>query len=470
MNRKFKSIVALILCAVMAALAGCAEKPVTPASPTAAPASPTAAPTAQAAEGYSVAAPEKREYAQSPTTLVSETGEVDWGEYEALRAVWSAERDARREAAKTEPDMSSFTKGLFSALLEENEGNLVFSPANIYIALAMLTETVDGETRSEILRALGAADMPSLRNEVAALLKAETNDDGVTKSLLANSLWLSNKIRFNADTLSRIAEVYGAASFWGDPADSGFTLALRDWLNENTGGLLKDAADKIEIKPETILAIASTIYFKAAWAEEYAKALTEKLTFRGKNGDKETDFMHKTIEGSYYRGESFTAVQDYLKDGAGSMWLLLPDEGVTVEEMMKSEGFDFLFNEKIPVEGNYLIRVTAPKLDVSSDVSLVDALKKMGVVTCFDTTGKADFTPLVTELEGYTYVSSVQHAARVKTDEDGVEAAAFTVIQVANESAPMFDGELDFTLDRPFAFVITGQAAPLFVGIVNDIG
>jgi serpin B len=468
MKKIFKSILAGVLALLMAALAGCVNPSVSPEpEKTEAPAQSDKP--AQTVTGYSVAAPAKQEFAQSPTTLVSETGEVDWDAYTALQTVWNAEREARLEAAKTEPDMSFFTKELFSALLEENEGNLVFSPANIYIALAMLTETVDGETRSEILRALGAADMPSLRNEVAALLKAETNDDGVTKSLLANSLWLSNKIRFNADTLSRIAEVYEAASFWGDPADAGFTQALRDWLNENTGGLLKDAADKVEMKENTILAIASTIYFKCAWAEKYAKDMTEKLTFHGKSGDKETDFMHKTIEGSYYRGEGFTAVQDRLKDGAGSMWLLLPDEGISVEEMMKSEGFDFLFNEKIPVEGRYIINVTAPKLDVSSDMKLDGALKKMGVVTCFDDTGRADFTPLVTELDGPTYVSEITHAARVKTDEEGVEAAAFTVIMVANDSAPLFDGVLDFTLDRPFAFVITGQAAPLFVGIVNDM-
>ncbi|MBQ1520327.1 MAG: serpin family protein, partial [Clostridia bacterium] len=67
-------------------------------------------------------------------------------------------------------------------------------------------------------------------------------------------------------------------------------------------------------------------------------------------------------------------------------------------------------------------------------------------------------------------VTSAKHAARVKTDEEGIEAAAYTVMLVA-ESAMMPDPEtVYFTLDRPFAFVVTGMTdAPMFFGIVNDV-
>ncbi len=51
-----------------------------------------------------------------------------------------------------------------------------------------------------------------------------------------------------------------------------------------------------------------------------------------------------------------------------------------------------------------------------------------------------------------------------------MEAAAYTVMMMAGAAMPPKD-EVDFTLDRPFLFVVTGaDSLPLFVGIVNSCG
>ncbi|MCH5231965.1 MAG: serpin family protein, partial [Muribaculaceae bacterium] len=66
------------------------------------------------------------------------------------------------------------------------------------------------------------------------------------------------------------------------------------------------------------------------------------------------------------------------------------------------------------------------------------------------------------------FVSQVQHAARVKVDEEGCEAAAYTYIGMPTSGMPPAD-EVDFILDRPFLFAITGDSGlPLFVGTVNQ--
>ena len=52
-------------------------------------------------------------------------------------------------------------------------------------------------------------------------------------------------------------------------------------------------------------------------------------------------------------------------------------------------------------------------------------------------------------------------------DEEGVTAAAYTVILAPGASMPP-EEEVDFVLDRPFLFAITGvDNLPLFVGLVN---
>lgn len=441
------------------------------ADPTEAPA--TEAPATQAPSstavphpgGYLVAAPADREFAEAP--VFTEDGRLPEN-YSELEELWRKELDARREAASSAPDINTFSSALLKALCDEaGDKNVVFSPLNIYMALAMLTETTGGDTRAELLDALGAKSIEELRASAAAYLAAEPNDDGVSKCTIANSLWMCSRIGYMTDALETLAECYGASSYWGDPAEEAYSQALRDWLNENTGGLLKDSVNNVKMDPETVLALASTVYLKAAWSSDYREEETAPRTFRGKKGDKETDFMNKRDTTTlYYKGEDYALFCDCLKNG-GRMWYILPDEGVDPAELMERIGFSFT-DGSLFGSTRYTVVVSAPKLDVTSELSLIPALKAMGINRCFDPS-LSDFTPLTLDTEGL-YVSSAKHAARVKTDEEGIEAAAYTVMLV-NETAVMIDPEtVYFTLDRPFAFVVTGMTdAPMFVGIVNDI-
>lgn len=436
-----------------------------PASPTAAPTDVTEPTAAPSLPGYLAAAPEKREFVKSPYS-----DGVEWGseEYETLQREWTRELSARREAAVNAPDINAFSSALIKALREEaGEGNLVCSPLNIYMALAMLTETTGGDTRAELLDALGAKSIEELRASAAAYLAAEPNDDGVSKCTIANSLWMCSRIGYMTDALETLAECYGASSYWGDPAEEAYSQALRDWLNENTGGLLKDSVNNVKMDPETVLALASTVYLKAAWSSDYDRSDTAPRVFHGKKGDKETDFMNKRDTTTlYYKGEDYALFCDCLKNG-GRMWYILPDEGVDPAELMERIGFSFT-DGSLFGSTRCTVVVSAPKLDVTSELSLIPALKAMGINRCFDPS-LSDFTPLTRDTDGLC-VTSAKHAARVKTDEEGIEAAAYTVMLV-NETAMMPDPEtVYFTLDRPFAFVVTGMTdAPMFVGIVNDI-
>ena len=91
---------------------------------------------------------------------------------------------------------------------------------------------------------------------------------------------------------------------------------------------------------------------------------------------------------------------------------------------------------------------------------------ELGVTDVFDP-DVSDFTPMTTDTDVPIYVSEATHAARVKIDEEGVEAAAFTVLDAPTSMAPS-DEEIYFTLDRPFLFAISSQdGLPLFAGVVN---
>lgn len=346
--------------------------------------------------------------------------------------------------------------------------NRVYSPLNVYMALALLAETTDGDSRQQILDLLGADSIESLRKQANAVWHASYRDDGIVTTRLANSLWLRDDMAYNQDTADTLARKYYASTFRGEMGSDAYTEALRSWLSEQTGGLLDGYISDLKLSPETVLALASTIYYKAGWDDEFFAGVTSSDVFHTPDGDVERDFMHQTRTGFVYRGEGFTAVSKHMRE-SGWMWLILPDEGTDMNTVLAGNMMPLLLGDGDSVSQNYYnIHLSLPKFDVSSRMDLAADLRALGVTDVFDGSA-ADFSP-ITDARG-VFVGKVEHAARVTVDEEGVEAAAYTVIEApgAAPGEPELPEDYYFTLDRPFLFAITGaDGLPLFVGVVNQ--
>ena len=267
-----------------------------------------------------------------------------------------------------------------------------------------------------------------------------------------------------------LARDFYASSYRGKMGSGQFNKALQSWLNEQTEGLLKEQSGNIELDSGTILALASTVYFRAKWNDEFSKKDTAPQIFHTPAGDVETDFMHQRDDQVYYWGDNFAAVSQYFEQG-GSMWFLLPDEGITPEELLSDvQAMNFLFTaNRYEWENQKFIFVnkSIPKFDVASQFDLGEGLHALGVTDVFDP-ALSDFTPMTTDVSVPITLSQTSHAARVVIDEEGCTATAFTTIAGTGAAAPP-DDEVDFILDRPFLFCITSQNdLPLFVGIVNS--
>ena len=388
--------------------------------------------------------------------------------YEAAYDAWSADRRARNTAASSvDGALDDYVRAALPALLSGADGkNAVCSPVSVYMALSMLAEVTDGDTRAQILSLLGADSIKSLRKTAGNVWAANYQNDGAVTSILADSLWLSDSMDYNSNTLARLADSYYASAYRGEMGSEAFNEALRRWINEQTGGLLKDSADGLSLAPETVIALASTIYFRAKWGSEFSKSATADGVFHAPDGDVTHKFMHETMESTYYAADNFAAVGKYL-EGSGTMWFLLPDEGVAPEELLADEPtMDFLLSGGESAESKYLIvNLALPKFDTASDLDLADSLKALGITDVFDP-AVSDFSPMTDDTAAY--LSQAQHAARVTVDEEGVTAAAYTVMMMCGAAAPP-EEEVDFVLNRPFVFAITGtDGLPLFVGIIHQ--
>ena len=340
--------------------------------------------------------------------------------------------------------------------------NRVYSPISLYVALSMLTEMTAGETKQQVMELLGAADSETLRQTVRDLWMSVYLDDGRSVCRLANGAFLRENAQVKQEAVDALADWYYASSYRVPMGTAAADEAIAGWLNQNTGGLLSEETGNIRTEVDNLLRLYNTIYYKSSWQDAFESSRTREDVFTAANGAKQkTEFMHRTESGSYREGDGYTAAPRSLN--YGRMVFVLPDEGVTPESLLRRQGF------LTELTGDYNAAElvwSVPKFDVKSSTGLNEALRSLGVTDAFDGT-KADFTPLT---DNGAVVDSVMQAARVKIDEDGVEAAAYTEI-VCRDSAMMeIPPTVEMELDRPFLFVIFDyNNVPLFVGTVNTV-
>ena len=189
--------------------------------------------------------------------------------------------------------------------------------------------------------------------------------------------------------------------------------------------------------------------------------------------DVTVDFMNTTSKGVYYWwGENFTATVKGLEE-SGSMYWILPDENVTAEMLLQDEEvWRFIGSTGTYENGKRMkVNLSVPKFDVSFDTDLVENLKNLGLTDCFSY-DNSDFPHL---LEANTrkgiVVDELQHGTRVSIDEDGVTGMSYSVIMLDSIVGiePTYD-EIDFVVDRPYIFVITGEdGSVMFIGVVNQL-
>ena len=466
-----KKLLAIILAAACAfSLAACAATPDTP-NASAPPATeeqldcigdPTtqqlAAPVAVSMPQY----PNEAKYTASNGNFDSEKYDEDWD------AWWESYQE--KTADMTDPAALThwFTTSIPALMQNAGKENRVCSPLNIYMALSMLAAVTGGETRQQILDALGAESLDALQKQAAQLWAENSWDDGLVTSTLANSIWLRDGYNYNSETLQTLGEDFYASAFSGEMGSDAYNNMLRDWINEHTGNLLTEQAGKLELNADTVLALVSTLYYSASWHDKFSSAATTQDVFHAPNGDVSTDFLHSSDSNTVYYGDGFSAIGLSLEN-SGRMWLLKPDEGVDAAELLQSEdtlGF-LLANGEWSQTQRAIVNLSLPKFDVSSDLDILDTLAQLGMTDVLDGI-KSDFTPLTAANDSLA-LTQAKHAARVKIDEDGCEAAAYTILGVEATAMMGPEDEIDFTLDNPFVFAITGiDGLPLFVGLVNQ--
>jgi serpin B len=383
---------------------------------------------------------------------------------------------AQGDEAELVSDNSQFAFDLLHAV-ESDEGNLIYSPYSVSLALAMTYAGARGETATQMADTLHFSLPPDrLHPAFNALdlgLEDQPSGDEETGLQLniANAIWGQRDYPFEQAYLDTLAENYGAGlkllDFIGAPEPSRVTI--NDWVSEQTEERIQDLLPEGTITTDTRLVLTNAIYFYGAWASPFEEDATVDDPFYLLDGGQvSVPMMNQTTEFGYLDGDGFQAVSLPYEGDRMTLLVMLPDEG-EFDSFAASLDAGQLGAIRDGLQKKEVV-LSLPRFEYGAELSLSDTLAGMGMPLAFDGF-QADFSGMVSQDDlPNLYISDVIHKAFVKVDEQGTEAAAATGVVVGVMSAPLPSEQVVMRVDRPFFFAIVDQQSGtiLFVGRVLD--
>ena len=163
---------------------------------------------------------------------------------------------------------------------DKNE-NLVVSPYSAGVALSMLAEGAEGQTKEEFNAALNNC-----------LFKAENlGGNDTIKVNSVNSLWVDDNFSIRNRYLFLLEKDFDALATVLNFSDPSTVQAINNWCSEHTNGKIKDIIDRLD--PGSVMVLANALYFNAPWLNPFDENVTSKAVFNGSLRKSEVDMMFR---------------------------------------------------------------------------------------------------------------------------------------------------------------------------------
>jgi len=360
---------------------------------------------------------------------------------------------------------TGFSFDFFKTLQSETQADkdIFVSPLSLHIALGMLVNGAQGETKSQIIKALRSESLSQegLNKAYKTLLTELPKADPLVKMALANAIFYRNGFTVEAPFLNTMKNTFDA-QITGLPFIPSDKDIINKWASDHTNGKIPKVLDNI--KPEDIMFLLNALYFKGDWRSKFDKKNTKDQTFYLEGGGQKTvKMMNLTDTFMLASGNDFTALRMLYGNGQFNATILLPKEGKSITSVL--DGFDMnKWNQLRFSFYTHSVEVALPKFKLEQEFKLNETLKSMGMVKAFQENA---------ELEGIgklkpLFVDFVKQNIFAAVDEEGTEAAAVTTIGIGTTSVPV--GPPQFICNRPFGLIISEETSNtiLFMGRIMD--
>lgn len=383
-------------------------------------------------------------------------------EDQAITDLTPTEKSAKVIAADNQFGFEIFQK--INASLDEPK-NTMISPMSVSLALAMLYNGADGNTKKQMEDMLHKSGLTpnDINQSYKELVAALSSHDPKVELAISNAIFYRNSFSVKNEFITTNQNYYQAEVSGLDFSKTTETLnRVNGWVSTQTKGKIDKIIEKVN--PEDIMYILNAIYFNGEWQYRFDPKETTDMSFT-KEDQSVIQVPTMSIENPFksYSHQSFQMLEMPYGSGKYSMLIFLPEPGKRTDDvisLMSAENVnDWLLKMTEQKKKVYL-----PKFEFKFDDSLVDEMKVLGMTDAFseakaNLSGISDAAKLV--------VSEVMHKSYIKVDERGTEAAAVTGITVGVTSV---GPDTSFRVDHPFVFAIREKdtKAILFIGKVMN--
>ena len=345
----------------------------------------------------------------------------------------------------------SFIKSVVA--VEDKNMNLAVSPYSAGVALSMLAEGAEGQTKAEFNKALNDC-----------IFKAEdlgSNDSVVVSSV--NSLWIDDDFSVRNRYVDLMQKDFDALVTTLSFSDPSTVKAINNWCSEHTNGKITGIIDRLSAND--VMVLVNALYFNAPWLNPFDERATYDAKFHGSSEESDVKMMSCKEYMNYAEYMGCQLVELPYKGGRYSMYVLLPPKDIDINELI-----DYLSEEAYTTALGSLksteVMLRMPKVKVETSLLLNASFNELGIKTAF--TSAADFKG-ISEM-GPLSLGLVKQKCYVDISERGTEAAAVTSAQM-RMTALRPDSFVRMTVDRPYLFFITDtqESNILFAGRIMNL-
>lgn len=366
------------------------------------------------------------------------------------------------EGGEDGPVITDFGIRLLQNSLEP-EKNTLISPLSLITALSMTANGAANDTLQQMEAVLGD-DMAALN---ACLGSYQQNVGEELRP--ANSLWIKDTPSLTVEEafLQLNADYYGAGVFKA-PFDEGTCRDINRWVEEQTDGQITDMLDRIP--EDAVLYLVNALAFDARWEDIYDAYQVHDSRFTKENGEDVNVSMMYSEEHQYLETPNATGFLKYYQGRRYAFVALLPKEGITLEQLVRSLDGETL-HKTLSAPEELTVRAGIPKFQSDYSAELNRVLIEMGMTDAFDSR-LSDFSKMASTNDGTNIcIGRVLHKTKITVAEEGTKAGAATMVEMRAEGAAEIQEEIRIvTLNRPFFYMIvdTQLLQPVFMGTMAN--